>query len=133
MFQSSGSRGNSTPLLKIMGEHSEFVIEGLLCQECGTFIEEGKAKGFPRTCQDCITEKIETLKTDISLYAQSYIKSDCRKERETLAQKYEAAKQELDKLLISKCCGARLLQLHVKTSAKGICDNCRQESEPKET
>ena len=74
---------------------------------------------------------VEQLKRDISFYAQSYKKSECRKEREILAQKYEETKTKLDKLLISKCCEAKLLQLHVKKFTNGICDNCRKESEPK--
>lgn len=35
-----------------MGEIAEMVIEGLLCQECGCFID-GDTPGYPRSCEDC--------------------------------------------------------------------------------
>lgn len=33
-----------------MGEVSEMMNDGTLCVHCGTYIDEGKAKGFPRSC-----------------------------------------------------------------------------------
>lgn len=35
-----------------MGEIAEMIIEGILCEECGVFIDEDYA-GFPRKCEDC--------------------------------------------------------------------------------
>lgn len=39
-----------------MGDIADMVLEGILCQECGVYIEpkeEGKAYDCPRTCQWC--------------------------------------------------------------------------------
>ena len=35
-----------------MGEITEMILEGFLCENCGVFIDE-KAGGFPRKCEDC--------------------------------------------------------------------------------
>jgi hypothetical protein len=39
-----------------MGDIAEMILEGLLCQVCGAYIEEGEAEGYPRSCSDCETE-----------------------------------------------------------------------------
>ncbi|WPQ59542.1 hypothetical protein [Paenibacillus polymyxa] len=39
-----------------MGEIAEMIIEGILCETCGSYIEEGEPQGFPRTCKDCDQE-----------------------------------------------------------------------------
>ncbi len=39
-----------------MGELSEMILDGILCQECGVFIENGEALGVPRSCEDCAEE-----------------------------------------------------------------------------
>ena len=36
-----------------MGDISEMMLDGTLCQTCGSYIEEGEAQGFPRDCNDC--------------------------------------------------------------------------------
>jgi hypothetical protein len=36
-----------------MGEIAEMMLEGILCQSCGVYIDEGEAQGFPRTCDEC--------------------------------------------------------------------------------
>lgn len=35
-----------------MGETTELILEGLLCQSCGSFIV-GEMSGYPRDCEDC--------------------------------------------------------------------------------
>jgi len=35
-----------------MGEAAEMVLEGLLCEGCGSYID-GEAQGYPRSCDDC--------------------------------------------------------------------------------
>jgi hypothetical protein len=35
-----------------MGEITELILEGFLCQVCGSFIDD-QAAGYPRTCEDC--------------------------------------------------------------------------------
>lgn len=36
-----------------MGEIAEMMLEGILCQECGGFIDDHEADGYPRSCKDC--------------------------------------------------------------------------------
>jgi len=40
-----------------MGEISEMILEGVLCELCGVFIGEGC--GFPVLCEDCQDEDEE--------------------------------------------------------------------------
>lgn len=35
-----------------MGEVAEMILEGLLCEECGDFID-GEEPGYPRKCEGC--------------------------------------------------------------------------------
>ena len=35
-----------------MADVSEMMLEGILCQSCGVFINE-EACGYPVTCEDC--------------------------------------------------------------------------------
>lgn len=35
-----------------MGETTELILDGLLCQSCGSFID-GETSGYPRDCEDC--------------------------------------------------------------------------------
>lgn len=35
-----------------MGEVADLVIDGILCQLCGTLVD-GSATGYPRSCEDC--------------------------------------------------------------------------------
>ncbi|MCO6019364.1 hypothetical protein [Carnobacterium divergens] len=37
-----------------MGELAEMTINGLLCQECGGYLEDFEEPGYPRTCEDCL-------------------------------------------------------------------------------
>lgn len=37
-----------------MGEISEMMLDGTLCESCGVFIDEGE--GFPRRCLGCEEE-----------------------------------------------------------------------------
>lgn len=37
-----------------MGEISEMMLDGTLCEECGVYIGEGL--GFPELCEDCKSE-----------------------------------------------------------------------------
>lgn len=40
-----------------MGEISDMMLEGILCQECGQYVDyhtgESRACGYPRFCPDC--------------------------------------------------------------------------------
>lgn len=38
-----------------MGEIVEMMINGLLCEQCGGFID-GEEPGYPRVCEDCEEE-----------------------------------------------------------------------------
>jgi len=35
-----------------MGEAADDILDGLMCQVCGTLID-GDAPGHPRSCEDC--------------------------------------------------------------------------------
>lgn len=35
-----------------MGEIADMMIEGILCEQCGVFLE-GEPPGYPRLCGDC--------------------------------------------------------------------------------
>ena len=39
-----------------MGEIAELVLEGILCSQCGSFIDEIEV-GYPRLCEDCDDEE----------------------------------------------------------------------------
>jgi len=50
-----------------MGEASEMIMEGILCQVCGGIMEDitdgnVEAPGFPRTCKAC--QDMEDLNND---------------------------------------------------------------------
>ncbi len=67
MFQRSGSGAWDAAHLEMgamrienMGEHSDLVQEGVLCQECGVLIDNSDwpyaakmADGYPRYCRAC--------------------------------------------------------------------------------
>lgn len=36
-----------------VGDVSEMMLEGILCEECGCYIEDGLIPGYPRSCPDC--------------------------------------------------------------------------------
>lgn len=36
-----------------MGENTEMILNGLLCQVCGTYMDDYEEPGYPRTCNDC--------------------------------------------------------------------------------
>lgn len=36
-----------------MGEIADLVLSGLLCQMCGTLMDDHLEPGYPRTCDDC--------------------------------------------------------------------------------
>ncbi len=76
--------------------------------------------------------RIEKLKTTLSQTSVEYTATQNRTMREILAQEWEKQKAELDELLISECCDAKILQTRVHGDGTGICENCRQEAEPKE-
>ena len=37
-----------------MGDVADMILDGTLCEQCGTYISEGN--GFTRTCEDCKEE-----------------------------------------------------------------------------
>ncbi len=39
-----------------MGEHTEMVMEGILCQQCGAMVDDSLGE-FPQDCDDCKEEK----------------------------------------------------------------------------
>lgn len=39
-----------------MGEITEMVLEGILCEICGCYIDD-EPVGYPRHCEDCIDEE----------------------------------------------------------------------------
>ena len=39
-----------------MGDMSDMMLDGTLCQGCGVFLNED-APGFPCSCRDCMAEK----------------------------------------------------------------------------
>lgn len=41
-----------------MGQMTDAVLDGLLCQSCGGFID-GEEPGYPRNCEDCEEENEE--------------------------------------------------------------------------
>lgn len=45
-----------------MGEISDMMMEGILCEQCGSFIEDAESSGFPRKCADCLKESSKTIK-----------------------------------------------------------------------
>lgn len=36
-----------------MGDTADMMIEGILCQQCGVYIDDSEAEGFPRNCSSC--------------------------------------------------------------------------------
>ena len=40
-----------------MGEVSEMILSGLMCQACGDYIDDFEEPGYPRNCEDCEDEK----------------------------------------------------------------------------
>lgn len=42
-----------------MGEIAEMMLEGELCEQCGTYIK-GPSPGYPRKCNDCKPAFIKT-------------------------------------------------------------------------
>ncbi|WP_281281436.1 hypothetical protein [Paenibacillus dokdonensis] len=40
-----------------MGEVAEMILNGLLCEVCGCYIDDMEEPGYPRTCEDCENEK----------------------------------------------------------------------------
>jgi predicted Zn-ribbon and HTH transcriptional regulator len=41
-----------------MGEIAEMILEGVICQYCGSLID-GEETGYPRTCDDCKERRIQ--------------------------------------------------------------------------
>lgn len=44
-----------------MGAITDMILDGILCEECGIFIDEDFA-GHPRKCDDCKREKTNNLR-----------------------------------------------------------------------
>ena len=42
-----------------MGDVAKMMLDGTLCECCGSYITEGEANGFPRKCSDCKSESIK--------------------------------------------------------------------------
>jgi predicted Zn-ribbon and HTH transcriptional regulator len=39
-----------------MGEYTDMILEGTLCQSCGGVVEK-ESMGFPQDCEECEAEK----------------------------------------------------------------------------
>lgn len=39
-----------------MGQITEMILEGILCQCCGVYMDCDEAPGYPVTCEDCEEE-----------------------------------------------------------------------------
>jgi hypothetical protein len=50
-----------------MGEIAGMVLDGILCEECGSIID-GIAAGYPRKCDYCIIETKNDLKKRKDFY-----------------------------------------------------------------
>lgn len=43
-----------------MGDMSELMLNGTLCEHCGVYIEHGKPEGYPRyCCKQCLEDSKE--------------------------------------------------------------------------
>ena len=40
-----------------MSQTVEDILNGLICQVCGSFMDDFEAPGYPRTCEDCEEEE----------------------------------------------------------------------------
>lgn len=40
-----------------MGEMTEMILNGLLCDVCGAYMDDLEEPGYPRTCDDCENRK----------------------------------------------------------------------------
>jgi len=40
-------------ILEMPGEAADAAINGLVCQVCGVFMDDGEEPGYPRTCDGC--------------------------------------------------------------------------------
>lgn len=78
-----------------MGEVAEMMLDGTLCEQCGTFI--GPPVGYPRLCEDCDTEcyDFNELLRIVSVAAEEIIKNGTPKQKQALRNKLYA---KLDKL-----------------------------------
>lgn len=47
-----------------MGEIADMVLDGVLCQVCGCYMEDEDGDGFPVTCDACKTEERYERKSD---------------------------------------------------------------------
>lgn len=36
-----------------MGDIADMVVNGLLCQDCGVYMDDFEEPGYPRSCEDC--------------------------------------------------------------------------------
>lgn len=49
-----------------MGEISEMMLDGTLCQFCGAVFDDLTAPGFPRTCKSCSKEHKTVKKVQLT-------------------------------------------------------------------
>lgn len=42
-----------------MNQMTELILEGVLCEQCGGFID-GEETGYSRTCEGCVYDEIES-------------------------------------------------------------------------
>lgn len=81
-----------------MGEVAEMMLDGTLCEQCGTFI--GEPVGYPRLCEDCVTDDdydFNLCITVISTACDEIIKCGTEKQKNALTNKLYAKLGKLKK------------------------------------
>ena len=78
-----------------MGVYAEMMLDGTLCEQCGTFI--GEPVGYPRLCEDCDTEHYDfnELLRIVSVAADEIIENGTHKQKQALRNRLYS---KLDKL-----------------------------------
>ncbi len=83
-----------------MGDISEMMLEGTLCQSCGEFIDDGCDDGYPRDCAGCKGEQsLPTPKprTKEELDAHSVLVQDSKRSARTLRNRRKKQRQKANR------------------------------------
>jgi len=78
-----------------MGIYADMMLDGTLCEQCGTFI--GEAVGYPRKCVDCRDDDLDfnELLNIICVATDEIIENGTHKQKQALRNKLYS---KLDKL-----------------------------------
>lgn len=52
-----------------MGEIADMMVNGLMCQECGAWMEDHEEPGYPRTCRSCeadVSSELQKLQARVN-------------------------------------------------------------------